>query len=100
MFIAILGRQPEISFAELEAVFGRQNVQPATPDIATIDADDIDLLSFELRMESRLCGHGGRRQFGRSDETVGRIDDRVDTDFSDPVIGALECDEGADEVVV
>ena len=43
MFIAILGRQPEISFAELEAVFGRQNVQPATPDIATIDADDIDL---------------------------------------------------------
>ena len=43
MFIAILGRQPEISFAELEAVFGRQNVQLATPDIATIDADDIDL---------------------------------------------------------
>ena len=43
MFIATLGRQPEISFAELEAVFGRQNVQPATPDIATIDADDIDL---------------------------------------------------------
>ena len=43
MFIAILGRQPEISFAELEAVFGRHNVQPATPDIATIDADDIDL---------------------------------------------------------
>ena len=43
MFIAILGRQPEISFAELEAVFGRQNVQAATHDIATIDADDIDL---------------------------------------------------------
>ena len=43
MFIAILGRQPEISLAELEAVFGRHNVQPATPDIATIDADDIDL---------------------------------------------------------
>ena len=43
MFIATLGRQPEISFAELEAVFGRQNVQLATPDIATIDADDIDL---------------------------------------------------------
>ena len=43
MFIATLGRQPEISFAELEAVFGRQNVQPATHDIATIDADDIDL---------------------------------------------------------
>ena len=43
MFIATLGRQPEISFAELEAVFGRQNVQAATHDIATIDADDIDL---------------------------------------------------------
>ena len=27
MFIAILGRQPEISIAELEAVYGAQNVQ-------------------------------------------------------------------------
>ena len=27
MFIAILGRQPEISIAELEAVYGTQNIQ-------------------------------------------------------------------------
>ena len=39
MFIAILGRQPEISIAELEAVYGTQNVQKISNQAATVNCD-------------------------------------------------------------
>ncbi|NCU29700.1 hypothetical protein EOM60_03760 [Candidatus Saccharibacteria bacterium] len=42
MFIAILGRQPEISVAELEAVFGKQNVA-AYRNIATVNTASLDI---------------------------------------------------------
>lgn len=42
MFIAILGRQPEISVAELKAVFGKQNVT-SYRDITTVDTTSLDI---------------------------------------------------------
>ena len=42
MFIAILGRQPEISVAELKAVFSKQNVT-SYRDIATVDTTSLDI---------------------------------------------------------
>lgn len=43
MFIAVLGRQPEISIAELEAVFGAPSVTRVADDIASVEADEFDL---------------------------------------------------------
>lgn len=42
MFIAILGRQPEISVAELESVFGKKNISTYR-DIATVDTASLDI---------------------------------------------------------
>ena len=43
MFIAILGRQPEISIAELEAVYGTQNVQKISDQAATVNCDNFSI---------------------------------------------------------
>lgn len=43
MIIAVLGRQPEISIAELEAVFGSNNVKQIAPYSATVDTDKADI---------------------------------------------------------
>ena len=43
MFIAILGRQPEISIAELEAVYGTQNVQKISNQAATVNCDNLSI---------------------------------------------------------
>ena len=42
MYIAILGRQPDISMAELEAVFGSDNVSWFSNDTATVRATSFD----------------------------------------------------------
>ena len=54
MFIAILGRQPEISIAELEAVYGAERVKKISSQAATIDSDNfsIDKLGGTIK-----CGH-------------------------------------------
>ncbi len=39
MFIAVLGREPKISLAELEAFFGSDNVSPLSPQLATVKSD-------------------------------------------------------------
>lgn len=54
MFIAILGRQPEISIAELEAVYGTKKVKKISSQAATIDSDNfsIDKLGGTIK-----CGH-------------------------------------------
>ena len=43
MFIAILGRQPDISLAELEAVYGVAQVRQVSAQVATVVTDTIDL---------------------------------------------------------
>jgi hypothetical protein len=43
MFIAQLGRQPELSFAELAAVFGAAHVTQVAAEFATVDTKDFDL---------------------------------------------------------
>ena len=43
MLVCILGRQPEISLAELESVFGQSRVKLIAPQIATVDSNDLDL---------------------------------------------------------
>ena len=43
MFITILGRQPEISIAELEAVYGAKNVQKISNQAATVNCDNFQL---------------------------------------------------------
>ena len=43
MFIAILGRQPDISLAELEAVYGVAQVRQVSAQVATVATDSIDL---------------------------------------------------------
>lgn len=43
MFIAILGRQPEISIAELEAVYGTQNVQKISNQATTVNCDNLSI---------------------------------------------------------
>lgn len=42
-FVAIVGRQPALSVAELEAVFGSENVTPFSPESATIATPEIDV---------------------------------------------------------
>jgi len=46
MFIAILGRQPSLGIAELERVFGGNNVTLASEQIALINCDDFDIQRF------------------------------------------------------
>lgn len=46
MYIAILGRQPELGIAELERVFGGHAVTLPTPQIALIDSDNFEIQSF------------------------------------------------------
>jgi len=43
MFVCILGRQPEISLAELMAVFGKSNVSQIAPEVALVDSSSLDL---------------------------------------------------------
>ena len=43
MFIALLGRQPEISLAELEAVFGVKSVQKIADNFAQIDTKQFNI---------------------------------------------------------
>jgi tRNA G10 N-methylase Trm11 len=42
-FIAILGRQPDLSLAELSALYGTENVKPLAQNLATVEAPEIDL---------------------------------------------------------
>lgn len=46
MYIAILGRQPELGIAELERVFGGKAIKPVSPQTVTIDSDSFDIQSF------------------------------------------------------
>lgn len=46
MFISILGRQPELSLAELEARFGAESVQPLSTEAALLRIDNIDINRF------------------------------------------------------
>ena len=43
MFLAVLGRQPEISLAELESIYGAANVTPLTDELALIKTKTLDL---------------------------------------------------------
>jgi tRNA (guanine10-N2)-dimethyltransferase len=43
LYICILGRQPQISLAELEAVFGSGHVTPLISELALVEADTIDI---------------------------------------------------------
>jgi tRNA G10 N-methylase Trm11 len=42
-FIAVLGRQPEISIAELEAIFGGENVQPIISELSLVETDSFNI---------------------------------------------------------
>ena len=53
MFVAILGRLPKLSIAELEAMFGKSHVRAVSHDIATIDTDS---LSINALGGSLKCG--------------------------------------------
>lgn len=46
MYIAILGRQPEIGIAELERMFGGNNVTPFSSQTATFEATEFDIQDF------------------------------------------------------
>ncbi|MDO4781195.1 MAG: hypothetical protein Q4A34_02295 [Candidatus Saccharibacteria bacterium] len=43
MFIALLGRQPDLSVAELQAVFGRNAVSQRSAQVATVNTDAINI---------------------------------------------------------
>jgi len=43
MFVCILGRQPEISLAELEVVFAKENVSLMTDGVASVNSPSVDL---------------------------------------------------------
>ncbi len=53
MYIAILGRQPELSLAELEAIYGEINVKKINDGVATIESDSFN---FELLSGSKKAG--------------------------------------------
>lgn len=53
MFVAVLGRLPKLSIAELEAMFGKSHVRAVSRDIATIDTDN---LSIDSLGGSLKCG--------------------------------------------
>ena len=42
-FLLVLGREPELSLAELESVFSSKNVQPLGQQLAIVEADAIPL---------------------------------------------------------
>ena len=44
--VAILGRQPELSLAELEGRFGADALRPFSPDAALVEAADFDVQRF------------------------------------------------------
>jgi len=46
MYVALLGRQPEISLAELEAVFGKQSVARISETFATVKTDNFNIDSL------------------------------------------------------
>lgn len=46
MFIALLGRQPDLSIAELQAVFGRDAVTQRALNAATVNTDTIDITNL------------------------------------------------------
>jgi tRNA G10 N-methylase Trm11 len=46
MYICVLGRQPEISIAELRAIFGDKNVEGYN-NIAVLDVDEVDEFQFD-----------------------------------------------------
>ena len=46
MYVALLGRQPEISLAELEAVFGEQSVARISEAFATVKTDNFNIDSL------------------------------------------------------
>lgn len=46
MYVALLGRQPEISLAELEAVFGEQSVARISETFATVKTDNFNIDSL------------------------------------------------------
>ncbi len=46
MYIAILGRQPELGIAELERVFGGQAIKLTSQQTATINSDNFDIQRF------------------------------------------------------
>jgi tRNA (guanine10-N2)-dimethyltransferase len=46
MYIAILGRQPQLGTAELERVFGGKAVKPISPQTVTIDCDSFEIQNF------------------------------------------------------
>ena len=53
MFVAVLGRLPKLSIAELEAMFGKPHVRAVSHDVATIDTDN---LSIDALGGSLKCG--------------------------------------------
>lgn len=53
MFVAILGRLPKLSIAELEAMFGKSHVRAVSHDVATIDTNN---LSIDSLGGSLKCG--------------------------------------------
>ena len=61
MFIAQLGRQPELSIAELRAVFGDKNVNQVANDFATVNSATFDLDKL-----------GGTIKYGEIIETLPR----------------------------
>ncbi|MDO4773760.1 MAG: methyltransferase domain-containing protein [Candidatus Saccharibacteria bacterium] len=46
MFIALLGRQPELSIAELQAVFGRNAVKRRATQVAMVNTDHINITAL------------------------------------------------------
>ncbi len=70
MYIAILGRQPDISIAELVSVYGREHVSQITPAIAKIDAASVDLSTLggtikygQITDELPVSSHSNRSRF-------------------------------------
>ena len=53
MFVCILGRQPEISLAELEAVYGKSSVDQVAKNVATVETP---LLNLEILGGTLKCG--------------------------------------------
>ncbi len=43
MYIAILGRQPVLGIAELEKVFGKDKIEPISPESALVDTETLEI---------------------------------------------------------
>lgn len=46
MYLTILGRQPALSIAEIERVFGANSVKPISKQVALVETDDLDIQRF------------------------------------------------------